>query len=151
MQLEKKDYIYVGLQLLLFVAYILNVDLIDINTNRIITFIGITIAVIGLLTALIALMQLNTNLSPFPTPKSNTTLITNGVYKFVRHPIYTGIILITFGYGLYTDSLYKIVISIILYTLFYFKSSYEEKRLKTTFSDYEGYQKHAGRFFPKLF
>lgn len=150
MKRTSSDYMYVGLQLLLFVAYILNVDLIDINTNRVTNFIGISIAIIGVLTTLIALLQLNTNLSPFPSPKSNTTLITNGVYKFVRHPIYTGIILVTFGYGLYAYSLYKIIISVFLYTLFYFKSSYEEERLRTIFPDYELYQKINGRFFPKL-
>jgi len=150
MQLEKKDYIYVCLQLLLFIAYIFNANLIDITTNLITNYIGLTITIIGVLTAIIALLQLNTNLSPFPTPKSNSSLITNGVYKFVRHPIYTGIILVTFGYGLYTDSPYKISISMLLYILFYFKSSYEEQRLKITFSDYTLYQKRSGRFFPKI-
>lgn len=134
MELEHKDYIYVILQLLLFVAYILNVEMIAVFNNNNITFIGVPIVVIGVLTALIALLQLNTNLSPFPTPKPNTTLIKNGVFKYIRHPIYSGIILITFGYGVYQNSLYKIIISILLFVLFYFKSSYEEKRLQITLS-----------------
>lgn len=150
MELEHKDYIYVSLQLLLFVAYIFNVEMIAIVNNNNITVIGVPILVIGVLTAVIALLQLNSNLSPFPTPKPNTTLIKNGVFKYIRHPIYSGIILITFGYGVYQDSLYKIIISILLFALFYFKSSYEEKRLQITFSDYTLYQKRSGRFFPKF-
>lgn len=150
MKIGRKDYVYVSLQLFLFVVYVQDISLIHINIHRIISFIGATIAVIGVLITLIAVLQQNTYLSPFPTPKSNASLITNGTYRFIRHPIYTGIILSTFGYGLYTDSLYRIIISLLLYLLFYFKSSYEEERLKIVFSDYASYCKKRGRFFPKI-
>ncbi len=151
MQLGSRDYIYVIIQLLLFVAYSFNADLIRINDFETFKIIGISITLIGALIALIALLQLNTKLSPFPSPKSNATLITNGIYKFIRHPIYAGIIFITFGYGLYIVSLYKIIISMLLYILFHFKSSYEERRLKITFITYETYKKSSGRFFPNFF
>lgn len=150
MKLQRKDYIYVGLQLLLFMAYIFEIELVYIDNFRYVDVIGIILIISGVLTSLIALLQLNTNLSPFPTPKSNTELITTGIYKYVRHPIYTGIFLITFGYGFFTVSLYKIIISLLLYVLFYFKSSYEENRLDKVFSNYVLYRKKSGRFFPKI-
>ncbi len=149
MKLKSKDYVFVSIQLGLFLVYILHFDLAPFDGNILIRIISIIMIILGVLVALIAVLQLNTKLSPFPSPKANTIFITYGVYKYVRHPIYTGILLITFGYGLYLTSIYKIIISILLYTLFYFKSSYEENRLKIAFSDYESYQKKSGRFFPK--
>lgn len=81
----------------------------------------------------LAILQLNKNLTPFPTPKEDGTLIQNGVYKFIRHPIYTGIILIAIGFGLFHQSLWEIFIGIVLWVLFYFKSSYEENYSQSTF------------------
>jgi len=149
MKLENKDYMFVGLQGLLFVAYLLNVNLFQINISKVIYIIGICIAITGALVALIALSQLNTNLSPFPSPKSNISLITNGIYKYSRHPIYTGILGILLGYGLYAGSGYKIFITIMLLVLFYYKSKYEEKKLSSMFSKYPEYMKTTGMFLPK--
>ena len=150
MRLEKKDYGFVGIQLALFILYLIDVKLLNIYIHEIINKAGLVVAIIGALIALIALLQLKTNLSPFPSPKSNTSLIQNGIYKFIRHPIYTGIILTTFGYGLFVGSFYKIIISIVLYILFIFKSRYEEERLELTFLNYKDYKKRSGRFFPKI-
>lgn len=148
--LEKKDFIFVGVQMVLFILYVFDFNLLTINSYYLIGYFGLGTTIIGALIVVIALLQLNTNLSPFPSPKFNTSLIKSGVYKFIRHPIYTGIILASFGYGLYTDSFYKILISIGLYILFYFKSEYEEERLTKKFSDYIVYKKSTGRFFPRF-
>lgn len=148
--LQRKDFLFVGIQLALFVLYVIDFKLLSLKTYLIMSYFGLSLLLLGILIVLIALLQLNTNLSPFPSPKSNASLIKTGLYKFVRHPIYTGIIVATFGYGLYTGSLYRILISIGLYILFYFKSEYEEERLKMTFPEYKIYRESAGRFFPKF-
>lgn len=106
--------------------------------------------ILGIIIVLLAILQLHKNLSPFPSPKTNSELITVGLYKYIRHPIYTGIIVITIGYGLYTDSVYKILIALGLSILFYFKSKYEEQQLSIAFKSYKNYKKATGRFFPRL-
>jgi len=98
----------------------------------------------------VALLQLNTKLSPFPSPRNNSVLIENGLFKYIRHPIYTGIILLLFGFGLFFNSFYKISVTLLLFVLFYYKTEYEEDRLSLKFSDYSAYKKKAGRFFPKF-
>jgi protein-S-isoprenylcysteine O-methyltransferase Ste14 len=112
--------------------------------------IGLLLAIVGFLIALIAVLQLNKNLSPFPTPKENAILLENGLYKFVRHPIYSGLLLLFYGYGIYVDSIYKLLISSLLLVLFYFKTNYEEKQLERKFPDYSNYKQKAGRFLPKI-
>jgi len=110
--------------------------------------IGLFIAGFGGVIIILALFQLNKNLSPFPTPKNNTTLLQNGLYKYMRHPIYTGIILLFTGYSLYQNSFYKLGIALLLVILFYFKSNYEEQRLEQKFPDYKLYKNKTGKFFP---
>jgi protein-S-isoprenylcysteine O-methyltransferase Ste14 len=96
----------------------------------------------------LALLQLKKNLSPFPTPKETTTLLQNELYKYSRHSIYTGIIILFTGYSVYQNSFYKLGISLLLMLLFYFKSNYEELRLEQKFPDYKLYRNKTGKFFP---
>lgn len=145
------DYLYVGVQFVLFIAYILPTTALGFSTYEILNTIGLITLILGVLIGIISLLQLNKNLSPFPTPVSGGKLIQVGIYKYVRHPIYTGILLAFFGYGLHTGSGYKLIISLALLILFFFKSKYEEKKLKSIFVDYSMYKKRTGRFLPKLF
>jgi protein-S-isoprenylcysteine O-methyltransferase Ste14 len=94
----------------------------------------------------VALFQINTKLSPFPTPVPNGKLITSGAYKLARHPIYTAIILGGLGYALYLTSWYKMVITLVLLILFYYKSKYKEKLLTKNYSEYTTYKKKTRRF-----
>lgn len=143
---SKKDYLYVGVQLVLFFAYIIPVTLTTINLPEWLAYSGLVILVMGLVLGLVALFQLNTKLSPFPTPVPNGKLITTGAYKLARHPIYTAVILAGLGYALYITSWYKIVITLVLLILFYYKSKYEEKLLIKNYSEYMTYKTKTRRF-----
>ncbi|MBK9985333.1 MAG: isoprenylcysteine carboxylmethyltransferase family protein [Saprospiraceae bacterium] len=143
-----KDILFVSGQLLLFILYVVPLFSFPFHINTVIRYISLILAIFGVLIMGLAILQLNKNLTPFPTPKEDGTLIQNGVYKFIRHPIYTGIILIAIGFGLFHQSLWEIFIGIVLWVLFYFKSSYEEKLLSKHFLNYTAYTKTTGRFFP---
>ncbi len=150
MKLNAKDYFFVGIQFLLFLIYVFEIEFLSFKLPKYLNTIFLFISVIGFLIIIIALLQLNKNLSPFPTPKSNSELIQIGLYKYIRHPIYTGIIISVFGFGLYTNSGYRIIIVLFLLILFYYKSSYEENLLLNKYPDYFGYKNKVGRFFPKF-
>jgi protein-S-isoprenylcysteine O-methyltransferase Ste14 len=149
MKVKSKDYLFVTIQFILFGLFILNFDW-NFGLTFFIKSIGLVFSIFGFLVALIAVLQLNTKLSPFPTPKENAVLLENGLFQFVRHPIYSGLLLLFYGYGLYLDSIYKIVITSILLLLFYFKTNYEEIQLERKFPDYIIYKQKVGRFFPKI-
>jgi protein-S-isoprenylcysteine O-methyltransferase Ste14 len=149
MKINSKDFFLVGIQLVLFVLYTVPVEW-SLEFFSWFKTIGWIVASVGLLIVVIALLQLNSNLSPFPTPKDNAVLIQNGLYAWVRHPIYTGVLLLFLGYGIYLASLNKLLITFLLWLLFYFKTQYEEIQLQKKFPKYGLFKASRGRFFPKL-
>lgn len=148
--LPRRDLIYVGCQGLLFLLYIWRSPFVFIVPNAL-GLAALIIAILGIGILFLSLLQLNKTLSPFPTPLQSGQLVTTGLYKFARHPIYTGIILMSLGFGVYTGSIWRLAIALLLYTLFYFKSSYEEQLLINKYEGYPAYKKTSGRFFPKIF
>ncbi|EAQ50508.1 MULTISPECIES: methyltransferase family protein [Flavobacteriaceae] len=137
---------YVAIQLSLFVIYLLPVKIVSTHLPEWLRYSGLVLLCLGVILGAVALLQLNTNLSPFPTPTSNGTLITTGAYRIARHPIYTALIFCGLGYAFYNQSSYKALISITLLILFYFKSKYEEKLLLKHFPEYRQYQQKTRRF-----
>lgn len=145
-----KDLLFVSIQFLLFVLYCFPVAVGTFQIHPFFEYSGLLLAAIGALIIVFAVLQLNNNLTAFPTPKEDGTLIQTGIYKVVRHPIYTGIILGAIGLGCFTGSGWKVSVGIALWILFFVKSTYEEKLLSTQYADYEGYRQRTGRFFPFL-
>lgn len=143
---SKKDYVFVSIQLLLFVAYIFPFKIIILNINAWIKHSGLALIVFGLILGVIALLQINTKISPFPTPTLQSKLLTTGAFSIGRHPIYTGILTITLGYAVYSESLFKILIFLLLLFLFFFKSKYEEQLLIQKFPEYSAYKLKTRRF-----
>lgn len=145
-----RDYLFVGIQFVLFGLYVFE-WLPRVKVPAAIFFMGITAAGAGLLTALLSVLNLNRNLTVFPTPKKNAELVQTGLYRWVRHPIYSGILFSAFAFAAGTGSLHKLLTAITLLILFYFKTAYEEKRLTEHYREYADYRKRTGRFFPKFF
>lgn len=141
-----KDYLYVGIQLMLFAGYFLPINIKTLNIPEWLRYSGLVLMGLGVILGAVALLQLNTKLSPFPTPVSNGKLITTGAFGISRHPIYTALIFLGLGYTLYSASLFKLLVILLLLTLFYFKSQYEESLLTQKFPEYSEYKKKTRRF-----
>ncbi|WP_317172398.1 methyltransferase family protein [Gelidibacter maritimus] len=141
-----KDYLFVTVHVLLFIAYFLPLCLLNIQLPEWLCYSGLVLMVLSISFGIIALLQLNTKLSPFPSPVTSGTLITKGAYRISRHPIYTALIFSGLGYALYQSSFYKILITFFILILFYFKSIYEEKLLAKKFPEYRDYKRITRRF-----
>ncbi|RED43608.1 protein-S-isoprenylcysteine O-methyltransferase Ste14 [Winogradskyella eximia] len=141
-----KDYLYVSIQLVLFLVYVLPVQLWVLHFAEWLRYSGLVLGIFGLVLGIMALLQINTKISPFPTPVSKSQLITNGAFSIARHPIYTSVITMALGYAVFDASLFKFIICLALWLLFYFKSKYEEQLLAEKFPQYSNYQQKTRRF-----
>lgn len=144
-----KDVILVAIQFVLLIIYfIIPAGLAKELWVQAISFL---ITVTGMLLIALSIIQLKSALTPFPTPTKSGTLITTGVYRYIRHPIYTGILFACLGLSIYSFSIPRIIITFMLYLLFQYKSRYEEKLLIIKYEEYQQYITTTGRFLPKLF
>lgn len=148
MPLKSLDYLFVVIQFILFSVFLFDIPVLYVSLPYYLQLVGIAMAIAGIVICGIAVLQLNTNLSPFPTPKSGSSLIKNGVFTWVRHPIYSGVLLGLLGLSLYYQSRYKMGVVALLFFLLYFKTSYEEQRLETVFKEYTDYKSKTKRFIP---
>jgi protein-S-isoprenylcysteine O-methyltransferase Ste14 len=143
-----KDYLFVGVQFLLFLAYAWEPASLTFNRSDTMGNLGLLLAVASVIAGCLVLTQLWKIFSPFPTPVADGALITTGLFSLARHPIYSSLVLAAFGYGLYTGSGYRMLVGLALLALFFFKSSYEEQLLAAQYPEYAAYRERVGRFTP---
>ena len=107
-----------------------------IQANPFSYFLGILICIIAFIIMLVSIKDLGRNLSPFPRPINNSNLVTTGVYRFTRHPMYYSLIFISFGVFITKLSVYYLFLSISLVLIIKFKIALEEKYLNNKFKNY---------------
>ena len=99
-------------------------------------FVGFLIIIIAFIILLVAIKDLGRNLSPFPRPINNSNLVTKGIYRFTRHPMYYSLIFISFGVFITKLSIYYLFLSTSLILIIKFKIALEEQYLKNKFKNY---------------
>lgn len=98
----------------------------------------------------ISALNLGKSLTAHPQPLANATLKTTGLYAWVRHPIYSGLILLMSGSVLMAPSILKIVLLTALVVLLNFKARFEEAFLISKYENYAEYSTKVGKFIPRL-
>ena len=102
--------------------------------------VGYLIIINAFIIMLIAIKDLGRNLSPFPRPIKNSNLVTEGIYRFTRHPMYYSLIFISFGVFITKLSFYYLFLSTSLVLIIKFKIALEEQYLKNKFKNYLFYK-----------
>ena len=75
-----------------------------------------------------------------------------GVFSFVRHPMYLGVLLILIGLFFWSLSLLSVCIWVCFFFFYDWMASYEEDDLIRIFGeDYLEYRRKVGKWFPKVF
>jgi len=93
---------------------------------------------------------LGTQLTPFPRPVDAGALRQDGIYGYVRHPIYGGVLLLILGWAL-TSSPLTLVPFALAAGFFDAKRRREEVWLQGKYPDYAAYRERvARRFVPFL-
>lgn len=103
---------------------------------------------IGLLVMLVGGASLGRGLTAAPLPNAYARLRTGGLYRFVRHPIYSGLLLFAAALTIASGSWFRVLVFALLVVLINVKARWEERRLAARFPDYEVYAERTPRFIP---
>lgn len=107
---------------------------------------------LGIFIGLWAIVVMNQDtLSVFPEPKKTGNLITGGPYQFIRHPMYTAILLVCLALTLADPTLIKGILFFVLLVNQLVKLHVEEKMLIDRYPEYEAYRKSTKKIIPYLF
>ena len=110
---------------------------------------GLALIVVGLTTAIVAAVTLRRFYSSTLVTREDHQLITHGIYRFMRHPIYLGVIVACIGMPVYASSLYGLLTMSALIPIFLNRIRIEERMLTDEFGDaYRQYKKTTKKLIP---
>lgn len=122
-----------------------------IPQNEGMTVAGLLLTAGGLIFAVWARIALGANWSGTVTIKSGHNLIRRGPYKWIRHPIYTGILLSFVGTVLLQGEVRSFLAFLMVLLALYRKAKREEKFLSEEFGEgFADHAKHTGMFLPRF-
>ncbi|MBX7214354.1 MAG: isoprenylcysteine carboxylmethyltransferase family protein [Thermoflexales bacterium] len=123
----------------------------DGGTLTVLRVLAVLAAIAGVVLGGLGAARLNKNLTAFPRPIASSFLVKSGAYGLVRHPIYTGVILLMAALGLWAASEVGAVATAVLFTFFDVKAEREEQWLSERFADYRGYRDRVKKLIPWLY
>ncbi len=88
------------------------------------------------------------NFNVVPDVKVDSILVTGIPYKYIRHPMYTSVILVGLGMMLSAYSNFTLSIWLVLSVVMFVKAKYEESLLIERFPEYEKYCANTKAFIP---
>jgi len=115
-------------------------------------FVGIAIMLTGMALRYWAVVTLGASFRTTIETESGQKVISAGPYKLIRHPSYSGWLLICIGYGIAVQNWLSLIVAVSLpLTALLYRIHAEEKALISTLgSDYVEYQKRTKRLIPRV-
>lgn len=117
--------------------------------NQTVYLIGRSIAIFALFALVIAAFFLRPSITALPEPREGAPFITSGIYRYVRHPMYSALILFGIGAAIYKWSPIAVLVAIGLFIVLNVKYRYEDSLLRAKWPEAAQYQKKVGALFPK--
>ena len=116
------------------------------------SIVGLALIVIGFTILLTAQITLRRYYSSTLVIREEHQLITHGIYRFIRHPIYLGNIMFFIGVPVFTSSLYGLLIMSALIPIFLNRIRIEERMLTEEFGDaYRTYKEATSKLIPFIY
>lgn len=111
--------------------------------------LGMALIVAGLVIIAAAALGLGSALTATPVPTKSGQLTTTGLYRFVRHPIYSAVLTITLGLTIRSRSWFALALAVAIVVFFSAKARWEEARLAERYPTYAAYAARTPRFVPR--
>ncbi len=111
--------------------------------------VGLALLVIGFAIAFVAVGTLRRSYASTLVIRENHQLITHGIYRFTRHPVYLGVIIVSIGMPVFASSLYGLLTMSALIPIFLNRIRMEERMLTDEFGDaYRTYRGATSKLIP---
>jgi protein-S-isoprenylcysteine O-methyltransferase Ste14 len=112
---------------------------------------GLALTAVGVGISVWARLSLGSNWSGVVTLKKDHQLVRTGLYRWIRHPIYTGILLAMVGTAMIAANLRACLAVVLALVTLYFKARREERFLREEFgASFEEHSRRTGMFLPRL-
>lgn len=111
--------------------------------------LGVILYTVGLLTAILGRIHLGKSWADIETPRAaeERAAVSHGVYAYIRHPIYSGDLLLLLGLELALNS-WLVLGAVALIPVVFYRAVKEEKLLAEQLPGYDAYIKRTKRFIP---
>ncbi len=121
--------------------------------SEILSFLGLGLAIFGSLLRWLAIRQLSGRFTVDVSIIEDHLLITNGLYRYLRHPSYTGLLITLLGAGLAMQNSWSLALLTIPFLIaITYRIKLEESLLLDEFGPaYEAYMKTTKRLIPLVF
>lgn len=114
-------------------------------------WLGLGFGLAGGLLAIRGVYDLRRQITALPYPPDGARLVEDGAYRYVRHPIYGGIVLGGIGWALATASAAAGIMAVVLFVFFDLKARREEAWLLAGLPGYAAYRARTRRLIPWLY
>ncbi len=121
------------------------------TARPVVTGAGVLLLVVSAVCGVAGAVALGRNLTPFPRPSSQTRLVRHGVYRRIRHPLYTAVVSAALGWALVRTSWPAGLAALLLALWLDAKARREERWLRERFPDYAAYAARVRRFVPGIY
>jgi protein-S-isoprenylcysteine O-methyltransferase Ste14 len=138
--------VFLQFGLIIILAMYPDSSTVDSRTN----ILGTVVIAVGLVLLFAGFRGLGKSLTANPVPNQDGVLVTTGVYGIVRHPIYLGLLIITFGLVISSGVWAQIVVWLALAVLLVYKMRWEEVLLTAKYKGYAEYMAKVPAIIPGL-
>jgi protein-S-isoprenylcysteine O-methyltransferase Ste14 len=115
-------------------------------------WLGVALGVLCVFLIYWLFSSIGNNITPTSATRSEHQLVTNGPYRWVRHPLYTIGSSFIVSFGLIADNWFIIILGIFAFIIMAIRTPKEEANLIDKFGDqYRQYMQNTGRFLPHIF
>ena len=96
--------------------------------------------------------SIGSGITPTSATRKEHKLVTRGIYRWIRHPLYTIGSSFIVSFGMMADNWFITAFGILAFILMASRTPKEESNLVEKFGDeYREYMKRTGRYLPRLF
>lgn len=141
-------WLWVGGQAVIAVAFVLSPWSLH---GAIAVVLGAALCALGVVVAIAALRALGSALTPTPVPRDGSALQTNGIYRWIRHPIYTSLLTIMLGLLLGAGTGVGVLWWLVAIGFFTAKSRWEDRLLHERYGTvWEQWARTTGALLPRI-